>query len=205
MVETCNINALNSLAKASATITEGEVLQMSLIGKTDITRDQYFKVIEAKTAALFAAATEVSPILQGADVTPFTKYGHALGMAFQIVDDVMDYTSPKMGKDKGDDFMEGEITLPVIIAMESASDEDRAFLVESIQNPKQENLNNFIVLLEKYNAFDEAIKIAEKHSNQASEALKLHWINCRGSYYTSAVDFESRFLALNLIKIIEAS
>jgi octaprenyl-diphosphate synthase len=171
MVETRNIDALGSLARASAIITEGEVLQMSLIGKTDITRDQYFKVIEAKTAALFAASTEVSPIMAEQDAHPFTTYGHGLGMAFQIVDDVMDYTSPKMGKDKGDDYMEGKITLPVIIAMENASANDHAEITSLIENPKQKNINQFIALLEKYNAFDESIKIAENYSNQASEAL----------------------------------
>ena len=172
MVETGNINALNSLARASAIITEGEVLQMSLIGKTDITRDQYFKVIEAKTAALFAASTEVAPILQNENTKPFTQYGHALGMAFQIIDDVMDYTSPKMGKNKGDDFMEGKITLPVIIAMEQANETDREFLTTAITSPSQDNLNEFITCLEKYNAFDQSTAIAQDYSNQASDALK---------------------------------
>jgi octaprenyl-diphosphate synthase len=172
MVETGNINALNSLARASAIITEGEVLQMSLIGKTDITRDHYFKVIEAKTAALFAASCEVAPILMGKNPEPFTQYGHALGMSFQIIDDVMDYTSPKMGKDKGDDFMEGKITLPVIIAMEQADSKDKNFIVSAITNPSLDNLDGFIVCLEKYNAFEQSIEIAQQYSHQASEALK---------------------------------
>lgn len=171
MVETGNINALNSLAKASAIITEGEVLQMSLIGDTSISREQYFKIIEAKTAALFAAACEVSPILSDMDATTFTTYGHCLGMAFQIVDDVMDYTSPKMGKDKGDDFMEGKITLPVIIAMENANEGDKILIKNMITSPNTDDLDRFIALLEKYNAFDEATKIAQDFSNQASNAL----------------------------------
>ena len=171
MVETNHLNALNSLAKASSTITEGEVLQMSLIGETCITRDQYFKVIEAKTAALFSAACEVAPILQNIDPTPFTTYGHGLGMAFQIVDDVMDYTSPKMGKNKGDDFMEGKITLPIIIALENATDTDKDFITQSIANPSLDNLDAFMDMVEKYDGFDESIKIAQDYSNQASDAL----------------------------------
>lgn len=171
MVETGNMDALNSLSRAARIITEGEVLQLSLIGNTDITRDQYFKVIEAKTAALFAAACEVAPILQNQDHTPFTTYGHCLGMAFQIVDDVMDYTSPKMGKDKGDDFMEGKLTLPVIIALEEASAEDREKITSMITNPSKDQIDHFMDILNRYNAFEKSIDIAEDYSNQASEAL----------------------------------
>lgn len=174
MVETNNINALNSLAKASSIITEGEVLQMSLIGNTDITREQYFKIIEAKTAALFVASCEVAPILMEQDATAFTTYGHCLGMAFQIVDDVMDYTSPKMGKNKGDDFMEGKITLPVIIAMENANDDDKTAIQNAIQNPTADNIDSFIALLEKYDAFNQSVKVAQNYSNQGSEALSRH-------------------------------
>ncbi len=194
MVETGNINALNSLARASATITEGEVLQMSLIGKTDITRDHYFKVIEAKTAALFAASCEVAPILTGKDSAPFTHYGHALGMSFQIIDDVMDYTSPKMGKDKGDDFMEGKITLPLIIAMEQADEMDKDFLKSTIANPSLDNLDDFIACLEKYNAFEQSIEIAQEYSHQASEALGNHTDLVSGSVLDDLIELPQSIL-----------
>ena len=178
MVETSNINALNSLAKASSIITEGEVLQMSLIGNTDITREQYFKIIEAKTAALFVASCEVAPILMEQDAIAFTTYGHCLGMAFQIIDDVMDYTSPKMGKDKGDDFMEGKITLPVIIAMENANDDDKAEIQNAIKNPNANNIDGFIELLEKYDAFNQSITVAQDYSDKGSKAI---------SHFTGAI------------------
>ena len=171
MVETGNINALGSLSRAAAIITEGEVLQMSLIGNTSITRAEYFKVIEAKTAALFSASCEVAPILANQDQENFTTYGHGLGMAFQIVDDVMDYTSPKMGKDKGDDYLEGKITLPVIIALENASHEDQYTIAQSITEPSKENLDAFIVLLEKYNAFEQSVEIATNYCETASQSL----------------------------------
>jgi len=171
MVETNSLRALNILAKSSAKITEGEVLQMSLIGETSITRDQYYTVIKAKTAALFSAACEVAPTLQNMDTSPFKTYGHGLGMAFQIIDDVMDYTSPKMGKNKGDDFMEGKITLPVIIAMENATDEDKEYMMQSLSEPSLENLDKFMGVIEKYNGFEKSIAIAEDYSNQASEAI----------------------------------
>lgn len=171
MVETNSINALNSLAKTSSTITEGEVLQMSMIGDTTLTRAQYFKMIEAKTAALFSSACEVAPILKNINPAPFAHYGYCLGLAFQIIDDVMDYTSPKMGKNKGDDFMEMKITLPVIITLEQADDKDKAFIAESIASPSLDNLDNFMTVIEKYKGFDGAIDVAQDYSNQASEAL----------------------------------
>jgi octaprenyl-diphosphate synthase len=178
MVETNNITELNSLAKASSIITEGEVLQMSLIGNTSITREQYFKIIEAKTAALFVASCEVAPILMEQDATAFTTYGHCLGMAFQIIDDVMDYTSPKMGKDKGDDFMEGKITLPVIIAIENADDDDKAKIQSAIKNPSTNNIDGFIELLEKYDAFNQSITVAQNYSDKGSNAI---------SHFTGAI------------------
>ena len=171
MVETNSISALNSLAKASATITEGEVLQMSLVGETNISRQQYFNIIEAKTAALFAAACEVAPLLQNKDATEFRAYGYHLGMAFQITDDVLDYTSPKMGKNKGDDFLEGKITLPVIIAIEKASDKDRELIINMIKSPSDKQLNSFINLLNKYNAFTDTMIVAQEFSNKATESL----------------------------------
>lgn len=171
MVETGHMQALESLSRASRIITEGEVLQMSLIGETSITKDQYFKVIEAKTAALFAAATEVSPLLINKAPESFTKYGYALGMAFQIIDDVMDYTSPKMGKDKGDDFMEGKLTLPVIIALESANDADKDLIQQSITSPSMDQFDRFVDCLNTYNAFEKSIAMAQDFADKASDAL----------------------------------
>lgn len=171
MVESGNLDALQSLSRASRIITEGEVLQMSLAGNIDITRDHYFKIIEAKTAALFSAATEVAPILTGQKAQPFTDYGHHLGMAFQIIDDVMDYTSPKMGKNKGDDFMEGKLTLPVIIALNNADEKDKSIIKNNILNPNIDNLDEFINLIENNNGFQETITIAQDYSNQAVESL----------------------------------
>ena len=187
MVETRNIDALNSLAHASAVITEGEVLQLSLIGNTSITRTQYFKIIEAKTAALFTASCEVAPILMTQDKTPFATYGHGLGMAFQIIDDVMDYTSPKMGKNKGDDFLEGKITLPVIIAMETATPDDKTTIQDMISAPSTDNLDAFIALLERYDAFTQSIKIAADYSTAAAKSIENLNINSDISDYLIAL------------------
>lgn len=175
MVEPGNIHALESLSRASRIITEGEVMQMSLAGNSAITREQYFQIITAKTAALFAAACEVAPILQNQDAVPFTTYGHNLGMAFQIIDDVMDYTSPKMGKNKGDDFFEGKITLPVIIALEQATPRDAEFLKSAITTNNNPNiLDEFIDVLNRYKAFDQTIDIAKSYSLKACNALSTY-------------------------------
>ncbi len=170
-VETGSVEALEALARASRIITEGEVLQMSLAGKVDITRDQYFTVIGAKAAALFAAATEAAPSLQGRDLRPFTAYGHNLGMAFQIIDDIMDYTSPGMGKNRGDDFMNGKVTLPVIIASERASSAKKKYIQDSIQHPEIGNLDDFVVAVTSYGGFEESIAIAGAYCDEASKLL----------------------------------
>jgi len=170
-VETGSVGALETLARASRVITEGEVLQMSLAGKVDITRHQYFTVIGAKAAALFAAATEAVPSLQGMDLKPFTAYGYNLGMAFQIIDDIMDYTSPAMGKNKGDDFMNGKITLPVIIASERANSAKKKFIQESIQHPDIGNLDDFVMAVTSYGGFEASITIARAYCDNARQSL----------------------------------
>lgn len=125
MVECGDIKILGTLAAAARIIAEGEILQLSLIGQLDLSLAQYRAIIEAKTAALFAAATESGARAAKAPVPTieaFKHYGHHLGMAFQMIDDVMDYNAPSsaMGKQAGDDFAEGKITLPVLLALEAA-------------------------------------------------------------------------------------
>jgi octaprenyl-diphosphate synthase len=86
----------------------------------------------------------------------------------------MDYTSPKMGKDKGDDFMEGKITLPVIIALKNANDKDKKYIENNILNPSIDNLNEFISVIDRYDGFKQSIAIAKDYSNKASDALLGH-------------------------------
>lgn len=171
VVETGSVEALEALARASRVMTEGEVLQMSLAGKADITRDQYFTVIGAKSAALFAAAAEAAPSLQGIELDPFTAYGYNLGMAFQIIDDIMDYKSPGMGKNRGDDFMNAKITLPVIIAIERASSTTQEFIRDNILEPDVGILDDFLMAVASHGAFEESIMIARSHCDEASRSL----------------------------------
>ena len=132
MVETGSMEALGILARASEVIAEGEVNQLAGLRDIDMSEARYLEVIGAKTAALFAAACEVSPVIADRNTrqrNALRTYGHALGLAFQLVDDALDYggLESALGKSVGDDFREGKMTLPVIRAVAAADDEERAF------------------------------------------------------------------------------
>lgn len=179
MVEGNNLRALDRLARASAIIAEGEVLQMSLRGDLGMRREQYLKIIECKTAALFRAATESGAIITGQDETAVRAlydYGHNLGMCFQIADDMIDYasTAGQMGKNSGDDFREGKITLPVLIAIERADNEgERAFWGRVMSDKAQEDgdFERALALIHKYDAMDEARSLCDDYARKAEESL----------------------------------
>jgi octaprenyl-diphosphate synthase len=132
MVEDGSLKVLKILSGASAVIAEGEVNQLTAVRRIDVPEDRYLDIIGAKTAALFAAACRVAAVVAerpDADELALDAYGRNLGIAFQLVDDAIDYTSDAgtMGKDAGDDFREGKMTLPVILAYARGSEEDRRF------------------------------------------------------------------------------
>lgn len=179
MVEGNNLRALDRLARASAIIAEGEVLQMSLRGDLGMSRAQYLKIIECKTAALFRAATESGAIITGQDeeaVRALYEYGHNLGMCFQIADDMIDYasTAGQMGKNSGDDFREGKITLPVLIAIERAqSDAERIFWGRVMRDMVQEDgdFEQALSLIHKYDAMNEVRSLCGEYARKAEESL----------------------------------
>jgi octaprenyl-diphosphate synthase len=147
MVECGSLRVLDILADASATIAEGEVLQLSTGGSLGVEEATYLRMIHGKTAALFAAATEVGGVIAAAPedrIQALRAYGRDLGMAFQIVDDVLDYggTAARLGKNVGDDFREGKMTLPVLIAVadaKAAGDaEALAFWTRCIETPARQ-------------------------------------------------------------------
>ncbi|WP_435205746.1 polyprenyl synthetase family protein [Tateyamaria sp. 1078] len=173
MTETGNMEVLRILSDASATIAEGEVLQLT--AAQDLATDEgiYLQVIRGKTAALFSAATEVGGVIAGAEeaqVRALFDYGDALGIAFQIVDDLLDYQgqSAATGKNVGDDFRERKLTLPVIRAVALADAEERAFWSRTIERGKQDDgdLDHALRLLAKHDALtytkDSAIGWASK-------------------------------------------
>jgi octaprenyl-diphosphate synthase len=142
MVETGSLRVLSILSNASATIAEGEVLQLTAAQDLATTEAIYLQVVRGKTAALFSAATEVGGVIAGApeeQVAALFTYGDALGVAFQIVDDLLDYggTDAAIGKNTGDDFRERKVTLPVIKAVALATPEERAFWVRVIEKGQQ--------------------------------------------------------------------
>jgi octaprenyl-diphosphate synthase len=144
MVETGSLRVLDILANASATIAEGEVLQLTAAQDLATTEAIYLQVVRGKTAALFSAATEVGGVIAGASdaqTRALFDYGDALGIAFQIVDDLLDYggASDALGKNTGDDFRERKLTLPVIKAVAMADAEERAFWARTIAKGDQKD------------------------------------------------------------------
>ena len=184
MVETGSMRVLDILANASATIAEGEVLQLTAARDIATTEATYLQIVRGKTAALFSAATEVGGVIAGADeklVKALFDYGDALGIAFQIVDDLLDYQgqSAATGKNIGDDFRERKLTLPVIKAISKADPEEHAFWKRTIERGQQEqgDLETALSLLNKHGALtdtrDEAIEWAAK-STAAIASLPDH-------------------------------
>jgi len=156
MVETGSLRVLDILANASATIAEGEVLQLTAATDLATTEDIYLKVVRGKTAALFSAAMEVGGVIADADpakTQALFDYGDALGIAFQIVDDLLDYGGTSaIGKNTGDDFRERKLTMPVIRAVAKADPTERAFWERTIAKGKQNDgdLDHAMSLLTKH-------------------------------------------------------
>lgn len=173
MIETGSLRVLNILANASATIAEGEVLQLTAARDLATDEDVYLKIVRGKTAALFSAATEVGGVIAGASedqVKALFAYGDALGISFQIVDDLLDYggASRTIGKNVGDDFRERKLTLPVIKAVAAADAEERAFWKRVIEKGDQRggDLEHALGLLDRHGTMEatrvEAVMWAEK-------------------------------------------
>jgi len=163
MVETGSLRVLDILSNAAATIAEGEVLQLSAASNLSTTEDIYRQVIRGKTAALFSAATEVGGVIADApaeQVRALHVYGDALGMAFQIADDLLDYggASDATGKNVGDDFRERKLTLPVIKAVAQADAEERAFWVRVIEKGQQDpgDLDRALAIMARHGTLDAA-------------------------------------------------
>lgn len=179
MVETGNLRVLDILSNAAATIAEGEVLQLSAAQDLRTTEDIYLQVVRGKTAALFSAATEVGGVIASMDeprVQALFDYGDALGIAFQIVDDLLDYWgSDATGKNVGDDFRERKLTLPVIKAVALADETERAFWQRTIAKGKQEegDLDHAIALLNKHGTLEATRAEANAWIAKARQSLAM--------------------------------
>ena len=178
MTETGNMRVLSILSNAAATIAEGEVLQLTAARNLATDEDVYLKVVRGKTAALFSAATEVGGVIADADpaqVQALFDYGDALGIAFQIADDLLDYqgNSSATGKNVGDDFRERKLTLPVIKAVAQATPEEHAFWERTIETGKQEDgdLEHALDLMNKYGTLQATRDDAHVWAAKARKAI----------------------------------
>ena len=178
LVETNNLYILNKLATASTVIAEGEVRQLAAMKARDLPTEDYLAIVEAKTGALFEAAAETGALSANGDSYAYAlaTYGKNLGLAFQIIDDVLDYggTTSVIGKTVGDDFRECKITLPVIIAKRRGSDDDRTFWDRAMNPETQEesDLAHAVHLIRATGAAEATIQEAEAYAALAKGALR---------------------------------
>ena len=179
MVETGSLRVLGILSTASGVIAEGEVLQLTTAHDLSTDEARYARVIHGKTAALFQAATEVGGVIAGADeaqVRALAEFGHGLGMAFQLSDDYLDYggSSATLGKNVGDDFREGKVTMPVIIAHARGDDAAREFWQRTLGRGDQQpdDLAQAVAYLAETEALTETRRRAQAEIDGALLALR---------------------------------
>jgi octaprenyl-diphosphate synthase len=178
MVNTGSLGALKILSDASAVIAEGEVMQLAASKDVRTTEDEYLAVIFSKTAALFAAAAEIGAVIAArgaAEQAALRLYGTNLGLAFQLIDDALDYSGEAalLGKCVGDDFREGKITLPVVLAYRRGTTDERAFWRRTLQDGAVEeaDLTHALMLMRRHNTIEETIQRARSYGHQARQAL----------------------------------
>jgi octaprenyl-diphosphate synthase len=177
MVETGDLMVLDILARAASVIAEGEVMQLAAANDAETTRARYMEIVAAKTAALFAAAAKAGAIAAGRpglEAAALEIYGRELGLAFQLVDDALDYggLSAAMGKNTGDDFKEGKVTLPVVIARDAGDDAERAFWRRAMTGDRHDDdFGRALTLLRRHNAIALTLDAARQHGTAAKQAL----------------------------------
>jgi octaprenyl-diphosphate synthase len=180
MVETGNLECLRILSDAACVIAEGEVLQLSVSQDTGTTEDSYLKVVGAKTAALFKSAAEVGGVIAGRprnEQEALESYGRNLGIAFQLVDDALDYSGKQaeLGKSVGDDFRERKITLPVVLSFRRGNEKERSFWKRVMEAGDQtaDDLIYATKLMDRHNALGDTIERARHYGSIAVDALAI--------------------------------
>jgi octaprenyl-diphosphate synthase len=196
MVEVGSLRALEIMSSAAAVIAEGEVMQLAAAKNTATTEDEYLTVIRSKTAELFAAACEVGPVVGNrpkAEQAACRSFGMNLGIAFQLVDDALDYggKAQKLGKNVGDDFREGKITLPVVLAFRRGSDEERRFWRRTLEASEatDADLDHAIGLMIKHRALEDTVSRARHYGAIATDALALFPASTMKQALEEAVEF----------------
>ena len=178
MVEPNSMQIMKILSKATNQISEGEVLQLLNIKNANVSRSEYFEVIERKTACLFKAACQIAGILSESNkniIHGLGSFGMHLGNAFQIIDDTLDYESDPsaIGKEVGDDLSEGKVTLPMIYALENTKGIEKVTLSNAIINADSSNIDNIVNILLSVNAFEYSRKVAKNESTKALKFLEV--------------------------------
>ncbi|PSF05852.1 octaprenyl diphosphate synthase [Marinobacter fuscus] len=176
MVELESLPIMKVLSHATAVIAEGEVMQLMNVKNPDLTEGQYMEVIHNKTAMLFEAASHTGALLAGANPeqeTALQDYGKHLGLAFQLVDDVLDYQgdAEAMGKNVGDDLAEGKTTLPLIYAMATGSEEDRQLIRQAIRKGGLDDLPRVLDIVRTSGAIEYTLTKAREQAKQALDLL----------------------------------
>lgn len=196
MVEDGSLKVLKILSSASAVIAEGEVNQLTAQRQITTGEDKYLAIIGAKTAALFAAACRISAVVAERDEAveeALDSFGRNLGIAFQLVDDAIDYVSDTstMGKGVGDDFRDGKMTLPVILAHARGSDDDKAFWRAAMEGRRvaDEDLAHATKLLRETRAIDDTMMRARHYGGRAIDALGPFAASAAKAALTEAVEF----------------
>jgi octaprenyl-diphosphate synthase len=178
MVRTGNMRVMEILSKTTTAIAEGEVLQLLNCNNPETTEAKYLEVIARKTAILFSAATRLGAVLAGtnADVEEnLAQYGQYLGVAFQLIDDALDYkaTKEELGKNLGDDLAEGKPTLPLIYAIQQGTLEEANIIIDAIRNGKREAFNEVYAVVQRTQAIAYTEQCAEEAAQKAIDALSV--------------------------------
>ena len=178
MVEVGSMRVMEILSRTTNQIAEGEVMQLINCGSADTTEAQYMETIQSKTAILFEASTQLGAVISK-QASPVEKamaaYGLHLGTAFQLVDDILDYTADAqaMGKNVGDDLAEGKPTLPLINAIERSSGSDKELLENAITNANRDNLDAVLKIIEQTGSLAYTARIAREQAKLAQDTLSI--------------------------------
>jgi len=196
MVEVGSLAALAVLSHAAAVIAEGEVWQLAAAKNVSTTEDEYLSVIRAKTAALFSAATEIGAIIAGHgtdEQAALRSFGNNLGIAFQLIDDALDYSGEegKLGKALGDDFREGKITLPVVLSYRRGNETERVFWRRTLQDGTLEDgdLEKAVAIMRRHRAIEDTVERAGHYGAMARDALAIFPESAHKAALLESVDF----------------
>ncbi len=195
MVETGDIQVLDILARAASVIAEGEVMQLAAANDAGTSRERYMAIIKAKTAALFAAAARAGAVAAGrpgAEAAALETYGRELGLAFQLVDDALDYggLAAAMGKNTGDDFKEGKVTLPVVFARDAGDETEQAFWRRVMGGERNDDdFHRALALLKRHDAIGLTFDAARGHAAAACNALSSLPANAYRDALSDLTDF----------------